>query len=188
MEMLRLAGVMAAVAAIGLGIRAAGHQPGSPGASSSRPETAASDAPHATGLARLAFLRGVWQGKMGDDAVEETWSEPSGGSIMGMFRWQSGGKTTMYELLSITDEGGEPVLRLRHFGADFSPWKGECDGVAAMRATDIGPAHVEFTSDAASPGGLAACRYECPSADVLKIRVSFKAAERPPLEFDLARR
>lgn len=140
----------------------------------------------AESLTQLAFLKGTWAGDMHGDPVEESWSGPGGDSIMGMFRWNSGGKTTMYELLSIKDEGGVAVLRLRHFGTDFTPWKGECDGVAALKATEVKPNLVVFTNDS-GVGGLAACRYECPSPDVLKVKVSFKDEKREALEFELKR-
>lgn len=150
-----------------------------------QPVKAVQDGP-AESLTQLAFLKGAWAGDMHGDPVEESWSGPGGDSIMGMFRWNSDGKTTMYELLSIKDEGGTAVLRLRHFGNDFTPWKGECEGVAALKATEVKPNLVVFTNDS-GVGGLAACRYECPSPNLLKVKVSFKDEKREALEFELKR-
>ncbi len=136
-------------------------------------------------VAALAFLKGTWAGTMHGDPVEETWSAPSGDSIIGMFRWQSEGKTTMWEMLSIKAEDGAAVLRLRHFGPDFSPWKGECEGVAAMKATKVEKSKVIFTN-ASETGGLSSCEYEV-VGDTMKIVVSFKDAAREALKFEVKR-
>lgn len=172
-----MTGLTALVLAFGLAPQPAATQPAAPAA---RPEAAV-----APQVASLAFLTGTWRGEMQGDPVEETWSAPSGDSIIGMFRWQSEGATTMWELLSIKVEGGAAVLRLRHFGPDFTPWKGECDGVAAMKATTVEKAKVVFTN-AGETGGLSACEYEV-VGDTLKIGVLFKDASRPALRFELAR-
>ncbi|MBL8756815.1 MAG: hypothetical protein JNK35_00115 [Phycisphaerae bacterium] len=139
-------------------------------------------------LESLAFLGGTWVGTVGKDRVEETWSSPAGGSIVGMFRWMGaeGGRTTMYELLAITVEDGVPTLRLRHFNGGFEPWKGECEGVAALRATVIEPGRVVF-SNAGETGGLAACEYASADGKSLRITVRFRDAARAALEFDLKR-
>ncbi|GJQ28500.1 MAG: hypothetical protein HBSAPP03_03840 [Phycisphaerae bacterium] len=136
-------------------------------------------------VAALAFLHGTWRGVMHGDPVEETWSAPSADSIIGMFRWQSEGKTTLWEMLSIKAEDGAAVLRLRHFGPDFAPWKGECDGVAAMKATTVEKSKVVFTN-ASDVGGLSACTYDA-VGDTLKITVSFKDPQREALKFELKR-
>lgn len=136
-------------------------------------------------VAALAFLEGTWRGEMEGDAVEEVWSAPSGDSIIGMFRWQSGGKTTMWELLSVRSEGGAAVLRLRHFGPGLEPWKGECEGVAGMKATEVEKSRVVFTN-AGEAGDLAACEYAS-EGDVLGITVRFKDEAREALKFSLKR-
>jgi hypothetical protein len=138
-------------------------------------------------LEALAFVRGTWTGTMGSDGVEETWSAPAGGSIVGMFRWMKDAKTTtMFELLAITHLDGVPTLRLRHFGETFDPWKGECDGVAAMRASVVEASRVVFSNEG-GPGGLAWCEYHCPDPNTLRIVVVFKEASRPALRFELKR-
>jgi len=140
------------------------------------------------GLNALTFLRGAWSGKMGEDVVEETWSGAQGDSIIGMFRWQAGGKqTTMWELLSIKEEEGKPVLRLRHFDAKFEPWKNELGPVDAMPATEVSTKRVLFVAPPDGKGGLKSVEYKSPKADVLEITVSFKDADRAALEFDLKR-
>ncbi|QOI99735.1 MAG: hypothetical protein HRU70_04270 [Phycisphaeraceae bacterium] len=156
------------------------------GCASGPPRHDATDAPVSQAVRSLAFLEGRWVGTMGDDPVEETWSPPMGDSVVGMFRWQNESRTTLWELLSIRDEGGVPVLRLRHFNADFAPWKGECEGVAAMPASELTPSRVVFTNP--SPiGGVSSCAYERTPADRLAIEIRFKDPGRPTLRFDLGR-
>ncbi len=176
----------AALALAGTSQPAAAPKPIAPAGESApaKAEPAKSPGVKAT-LEALAFLRGTWTGTMGTDRVEETWSAPAGGSIVGMFRWMKDTKaTTMFELLAITHADGVPTLRLRHFGETFEPWKGECEGVAAMRASVIEASRVVFTNEG-GPGGLAACEYHCPDANTLRIVVSFKDASRPALKFEL---
>lgn len=140
----------------------------------------------AESVAKLAFLAGTWAGEVGGDPVEETWSAPAGDSIIGMFRWMSKGKTTLWEALSIRDEDGKAVLRLRHFDAKFDPWKGECDGVAALKATTVEASKVVFTNDSAT-GGLKACEYEIKEGK-LHIAVVFKDEKRETLKFVLSKK
>lgn len=135
----------------------------------------------------LAFLEGTWRGTMEGDPVEEIWSAPAGDSIMGCFRWHTEGKTTMWEMLSIRAEDGAAVLRLRHFNGNFEPWKGECEGVAAMKATTVEKSRVVFTN-AGGTGGLASCEYHRTAPETLAIVVSFKPeTQREPLKFSLTR-
>ena len=35
----------------------------------------------------LSWLSGAWYGQVGDDLIEEHWSGPAAGTLMGMFRW-----------------------------------------------------------------------------------------------------
>ncbi len=139
-------------------------------------------------LRSLGFLKGIWTGKVGSDWVEETWSAPHGDGIIGMFRWQVGGKTTtMWELLSIKDEGGVPVLRLRHFDQKLSPWPSEAGEVERMPAAEVTPNRVLFVAALEGIAGLKSVEYKCPSPDVLEITIRYRDAARPPLEFELKR-
>lgn len=147
-------------------------------------DNAAPAKPDPTKLATLAFLKGTWGGTMNGDPVEETWSAPSADTIIGMFRWQHDGATTMYELLAIKNEPEGPTLRLRHFDAKFEPWKNEAAGVAAMRAAEVSENRVLFKNES-DVGGLASCEYHRTNPDTLAITVSFKDAKREPLKFEL---
>ena len=81
------------------------------------PPAAASSA--SVRVADFAWMAGIWQGEIGGDFIEEQWSDPAGGVLMGMFRWVNGGRDgqiAMYELMSIEPGAEGPVLWLRHFG------------------------------------------------------------------------
>ena len=75
--------------------------------------------------ADFTWLSGDWVGKMGDSLIEEIWSEPAGGTLVGMFRWSTDEGVRVYELLSIEDSDKGPVLYLRHFSAGLSAWEEE---------------------------------------------------------------
>ena len=77
-------------------------------------------------VADLAWIAGQWQGQKGGDQLDEHWSAPASGTMMGMFRWLKGGKILVYELLAIEDSDDRargPVLLLRHFGTGLIGWE-----------------------------------------------------------------
>jgi len=65
-------------------------------------------------LADVAFMAGHWVGGE-PDLSEEVWSAPEGDSMVGMWRYVAKGRTRIYEILTLTAEGPNVVLRLRHF-------------------------------------------------------------------------
>ncbi|MFV8819282.1 DUF6265 family protein [Haliea sp. E17] len=74
-------------------------------------------------LADLAWLQGSWRGEsiMGD--AEEVYSAPAGGAMMGMFRLTAGERVRFYEFITLVEEAGSLVLRLKHFGPDLVGWE-----------------------------------------------------------------
>jgi hypothetical protein len=72
-------------------------------------------APVAATLADVAFMAGHWTGGEDGDLSEEIWSPAHGDSMMGMWRYVQNGATRIYEILTLTAEGGNVVLRIRHF-------------------------------------------------------------------------
>jgi hypothetical protein len=75
--------------------------------------------PPAPRLADLAWIAGRWEGEMpGGSKIEEIWSAPAAGAMMGMWRWTEGDKVRLYEFFTFeTGADGVPVLQLRHFRA-----------------------------------------------------------------------
>ncbi len=154
---------------------AAGHQ---------QPSTAPASAAAIEALKKLSWLAGTWTGTMDGDPVDETWTAPSGDSLMGMFRWQSEGKTVLFELITIHAEGESPVMRIRHFDGGTEPWKNEAGGIAALTPEVMEQGHMLF-KNGTEIGGLAACEYTLSAADELAVVVSFKQDRRPALRFTL---
>ncbi len=104
-------------------------------------------APAAT-LAQVAWIAGDWQGEAGPGALsQEVWAAPAGDCMMGMWRLVIDGKVKLFETLSITQEEGGPVLRLRHFGRDGVGWE-ERDKPLTLKVDQIGEGVVAF----AGPG------------------------------------
>jgi Domain of unknown function (DUF6265) len=74
-------------------------------------------------LADISWLAGHWTGNAFDGLCEEIWSPPRHGAMMGMFRLINHGKTTLYELMTLVEEQGSLILRLKHFGPKLNGWE-----------------------------------------------------------------
>ena len=83
---------------------------------------AASETPKAT-LADMSWLTGHWTGTALGGFVEEIWSEPRGGAMMGMFRLVKGDTPVFYELLHVVEVDGSLAIRLKHFNRDLTGWE-----------------------------------------------------------------
>jgi predicted enzyme related to lactoylglutathione lyase len=110
--------------------------PAAPGA---RPDGAAG----AT-LADLAFMSGAWRGEFQGSVLEEHFSEPADGTILGMFRWGQGGATRLTEHIVIEQDGEGITMRLRHFNPGLVPWAQEADGPLAFRLASVGERRAVF--------------------------------------------
>lgn len=76
-------------------------------------------------LSDFAWLAGHWQGNLTGRIVEEIWSEPMAGLMMGMFRLADSTQTLVLEFFSLrqSEEGIE--FRLRHFSPALDAWEKE---------------------------------------------------------------
>jgi hypothetical protein len=74
-------------------------------------------------IADLAWLEGVWLGKGLGGETEEAYSAPLGGAIVGYFRFVKDGKLVFYEIVTLVEEGGSVLIRLKHFNADLTGWE-----------------------------------------------------------------
>ncbi len=71
-------------------------------------------------LRSVAFLAGSWVGTGLGGEVEEVWTAPSAGSMIGNFKLLQKGKPNFYEFMVISEEEGGLVLRLKHFNPDLT--------------------------------------------------------------------
>ena len=71
----------------------------------------------------LTWMAGSWSGLADGDPVDEHWSSPAGGMMMGMFRWLKNERVYYYELLVIEPASSGLVLRLKHFDTGLNGWE-----------------------------------------------------------------
>lgn len=134
-------------------------------------------------VADLAWLAGAWQGTVGEDPVEELWSTPRDGTMVGAFRWL--GSRTLYEILLIEDTPEGPVMRLRHFDPGLEPWEDGGDALV-LRLVELGDGLATFRFGASGEGGPLTFRRE--GARGLSIELTLHQGGRAvPHTFRLAR-
>lgn len=166
------------------------------GSAATGPETArvaAAKAPAAHIAAVIedaAFLQGDWvamrPGRGGEELTQEVWSGPAGNNMMGMFRWLApNGTARVFEILTISEEEGTLVLRLRHQDALGRAWEPQ-DRPATLHLSRLEGRLAEFR-DTTDSCDLSSCVYDCTDPDTLRITVRFDNPDRADLVFDLGR-
>ncbi len=85
----------------------------------------AQDDAESNGLAALAFLEGQWRGDNDGLIFEEMWGAPSGGVVTAMARGVRNGELAVLEYIVVSDTDKGPVMRFKHFKADYTNWDGE---------------------------------------------------------------
>lgn len=78
------------------------------------------DQPIPATIDEMTWLTGRWFGTYQADVIEEHWSGPAGGAMMGMFRALTDGAPRFYELITLDTEGAGLVCRYKHFGRDLT--------------------------------------------------------------------
>ncbi|HZW05861.1 MAG TPA: DUF6265 family protein [Phycisphaerales bacterium] len=184
--------IVPALAAVVLaGLSAAALQPAPPPAP--KPDVSSNPAPAAPTqaereAAQAAFLAGSWRGTMNGAVVEETWTNPAGNNVLGLFRWlNADGTIMMSEILAITAEPDGVRLRLTHFDAGLSA-NGKGDKPLTLKLDKAEPARLEFVAEK-DCGDLSKIVYTV-QGEKLSIDVHFAAKgdkPRKPLEFRLTR-
>lgn len=73
----------------------------------------------------FAWLEGSWRGEGLDGEVEETWSAPADGAMVGHFRMIKDGSVAFYELMTIDtiDDTGQLGIKVKHFHPDLRGWE-----------------------------------------------------------------
>ncbi len=71
----------------------------------------------------FAWIAGDWHGNAMGGSFEESWNAPSGGGMLGMFKFVSDGKISFYEILTIVPKDDSFVLRLKHFDGKLVGWE-----------------------------------------------------------------
>jgi hypothetical protein len=68
-------------------------------------------------------LAGTWRGEGLGGTVEEFYSQPQDGTMMGVFRFLEKGKTVFYEIITVSEVNETLVVRLKHFNSDLTGWE-----------------------------------------------------------------
>ena len=98
-------------------------------------------------LEELDWMCGRWAQDGGGQYIEEMWSGPGHGAMVGCLRWARGGDVWLYELVSIEeDEEHGLVFYLRHFDRELVPWKSEKDGPLSFPLENYDENSVSFAN------------------------------------------
>ena len=132
-------------------------------------------------LDELAWLAGRWAGEGLGGRVEESWTPPSAGSMVGTFKLASredgAWKPSFYEFMAIFETAEGLVLRLKHFHPDVKGWE-EKDEFVDFPLVKIEGRRVYFR-------GLT---YERTAEDDLRIYLAMRTSDgMREVEFELAR-
>ena len=74
-------------------------------------------------VADLSWLAGQWVGEGLGGSIDEVWSEPAAGSMVGYFRLVRDGKPVFYELLTLLESENSVEMRLKHANPDMTGWE-----------------------------------------------------------------
>ena len=71
----------------------------------------------------MRWLAGTWRGPGLGGVAEEIWSEPVGGVMMGSFRMLKGEEPVFYEFITLSEDNGSLVMRVKHFSPELVGWE-----------------------------------------------------------------
>src|SRR5262245_14037957 len=76
-------------------------------------------------IADLKFMAGAWKASSDWGDMDESWSVPSGNSMMCSYRCVKNGKVVFYEFVVIEQNENDPVpvMKLRHFNPGSIGWE-----------------------------------------------------------------
>ncbi|HUF65795.1 MAG TPA: DUF6265 family protein [Gemmatimonadaceae bacterium] len=132
-------------------------------------------------LTDLEWLAGAWTLEQPGERLDEHWSPPAANSMVGHFRWISSGQLRLTELLTITEEAGEVVFRLRHFSARMRPWEAQ-DDPFTYRLSGRSHSHAVFSSTEVRTGRPHRFIYRALPGDSLLVRLEGDSAGRPTIQ------
>jgi hypothetical protein len=74
-------------------------------------------------VADLSWLAGHWSGEGLGGRIEEVWSRPDAGAMVGYFRLVKDDKPVFYEIMTLLPVEGSVELRLKHVNPDMTGWE-----------------------------------------------------------------
>ncbi len=96
-----------------------------------RPSLAAVELPsgRTVTIEDFSWLAGAWIGEGFGGTLEEVWTPPRAGMMMGSFRHIIDGKVQFMEIVTLSEHDGEIQMRVKHFNADLVGWEEKEDFV-----------------------------------------------------------
>jgi hypothetical protein len=91
----------------------------------------------------ISWLAGSWKGEGFGGEVEELWSQPASGSMIGMFRAIEKGKLSFLEFEQIGEQNGSLVFKVKHFTPGFVGWE-EKDKSVEFKFLSSTPNEIRF--------------------------------------------
>ena len=117
------------------------------------PEDIPLSAPAAAVLGDLAWLAGAWVGTRGKSSIEERWSPPLGGAMLGVSRTVKGGAMVAFEYLRVVERDGGFFVQIGKPLGLLRPTPRRCGG---LDVATFDPAATAGTRDGACTCGNAA--------------------------------
>ncbi len=75
------------------------------------------------GIEDAGWIAGRWIGEGFGGVVEEVWSPPAGGQMVGHFSLVRDGAPVFYEIMLIDRQPDGLRMRVKHFNPDFTGWE-----------------------------------------------------------------
>lgn len=132
-------------------------------------------------LADFGWLSGRWVDDSGGNLSEEVWNAPSGDAMQGMWRYVVGGKAQIYEILTISEEDGGLVMRIRHFDPKLVAREEKTAPVALRLVSSTSQSGV-FEGPEAGGSGLVKVTYVLMADGMLKVTLE-KAGRKEGFSF-----
>jgi hypothetical protein len=79
--------------------------------------------PGAASISDMAWLAGGWTGNAFSGHADEVWSAPKDGVMMCMYRLVRDGRVVFYEFVTLGEENGSLMIRIKHFDARLKGWE-----------------------------------------------------------------
>ena len=122
-------------------------------------------------IGRMTWLAGVWEGDGPEGQVEQIWSAPRAGTMLGLFRLTHENRPQFFELMCISEDAGGLSMRMKHFHPDLRGWE-ERDQVMEVPLLELGEQEAFFD-------GLTLRRH----GETLQVFVAAKGQGDHPPEF-----
>lgn len=90
-----------------------------------------------------AWLAGRWVGEGFGGQMEESWTPPVGGQMVGHFRYWRDGQPQFYEFLMMDVVEGGVRMRVKHFNPDMVGWEEKAEWVT-FEPVSAGPDAIIF--------------------------------------------